>query len=898
MRFTFQLRFRTHPGQSLFLTGNHEILGGGRFESALPLRYLDPETWEVSLVLPRSAAPDLDISYRYVLREADCSLEYDWGDDRVFNPFAFPQEEILILDAWNNPGFVENAFYTEPFKHILLKANHTEVPVAAPARTTHLFKAKAPLLEKGQTLCLLGNTPALRNWNTAEPVLLARSETEDFFTAAVDLSGAAFPVEYKFGVYDVARGHFVRYEEGGNRTLLDHVASGKITIVNGGFARLPATTWKGAGVAIPVFSLRTESSLGVGEFSDLKVLADWCCLAGLKLIQLLPVNDTTATHAWTDSYPYAAISAFALHPLYLNLERVAGGNHATLLQGLDAERRRLNELEALDYEAVMNAKLGWARKLFSALKGRTFKTAGFRDFFQQNQDWLVPYAVFCYLRDQYGTPDFNQWPAHRSCRPEALAALADESSAAYEEIAFHYFIQYHLHVQLREAVDYAHAHGIVLKGDVPIGVGRHGADAWQYPELLHMDVQAGAPPDAFAAKGQNWGFPTYNWPRMQQDGFAWWKRRFEQMGCYFDAFRIDHILGFFRIWSIPLDAVQGILGYFVPALPVTAEEFAARGIGLDRERYARPFINDAVLREVFGGDADQVKEQFLDADQNGNYSLKPEFATQRQVERHFASRPGQDRIKEGLYDLISDVLLLEPEGTEEGQFHVRFAIDQTASFRHLDPATQGRLRELYIDYFFRRQDQFWKREAMKKLPALKHVTNLLVCGEDLGLVPACVPDVMRQLGLLSLEIQRMPKDPGRQFFHPKDAPYLSVVTPSTHDMSTVRGWWEEDPALTQRFYNQELGHAGTAPPTCDPGLSREIVLQHLASPAMWSIFQLQDLLGTDPGLHHPKPAEERINIPANPGHYWRYRLHLPLEQLLRAEPFNTALREAIHDSGR
>jgi 4-alpha-glucanotransferase len=445
---------------------------------------------------------------------------------------------------------------------------------------------------------------------------------------------------------------------------------------------------------------------------------------------------------------------------------------------------------------------------------------------------------------------------------------------------------------------------VIVKGDIAIGVYRYGVDAWQHPGLFHMDMQAGAPPDDFAVAGQNWGFPTYNWDEMTTNGFAWWKQRFEQMSLYFDAFRIDHILGFFRIWSIPMDAVEGILGHFVPAIPVHENELKERGIHISVKEYAKPVITDKVLWDYFGYDNEVVKAEFLIYDGFGKYTLKSNFATQRLVEKHFADLPISDyhqKIKQGLFNLISNVLFIEAkEKTYAGKnyFHVRFGIENTAAFKALDEATQHHLRELYVDYFFRRQDDFWKKEALNKLPALKRVTNMLVCGEDLGLVPSCVPDVMNQLGLLSLEIQRMPKNPHTPFFHPKDAPYLSVVTPSTHDMSTIRGWWEENANQTQAFYNQILGKSGKAPQFCEADINKAIVMQHLYAPAMWSTFQLQDLLGIDADLRRQNPSDERINVPANPSHYWQYRMHMTLENLLEQDSFNSDLHTCIVASGR
>jgi 4-alpha-glucanotransferase len=887
VNITFRLRFGTQPGQSLWLIGSHPLP-----DHPVPLQYVDQEFWQAAVPLTAQVA-GATLNYSYLLRQADGSQITDWNGSRPLMLAGYNCADLLVIDTWNPAGFLANTFYTEPFKKVLLAENFTEVPARPSPSPTHTFRVKSPLLARGQTLCLLGDCPPLGGWKTNSPILLARRRNEDCFSVPLDLRGQSFPFDYKYGVFDVEKNAFVRFEGGANRTLKAGAVRDQHIVVNDGFAVLAADTWHGAGVAVPVFSLRSEKSFGVGEFTDLKLLTDWGKAAGIKLIQLLPVNDTSATGTWKDSYPYAAISAFALHPLYLNLAAVANAKNQPLLQALEPERQRLNALDAVDYAAVMKAKLDFLKRIFPSQKAATFRAGEYQKFFAENEHWLGPYAAFCFLRDQSGTVDFSRWPEHREFDAKKIAALARNHDA----IAFHFFVQYHLHLQLKDATAHAHAAGLVLKGDIAIGVHRHGADAWQEPELFHLDRQAGAPPDPFAAKGQNWGFPTYNWPRMAADDFAWWKRRFTQMGRYFDAFRIDHILGFFRIWSCPAHAVEGILGHFVPAIPIEPREFSARGISFDHDRLTRPFITDAVLREIFGGEADSVRREFLLDSGPGNYLLKPEFATQRQVENHFAKvKPDAQNTKRktGLFDLISNVILLEVDG----ECHFRFAMDQTASFKNLPPEAQTKLRDLYVDYFFRRQDAFWMREAMQKLPALKRVTNMLICGEDLGLVPACVPEVLRDLGFLSLEIQRMPKAMGAEFSRPADAPYLSVVTPSTHDMSTIRGWWEEDRELTRKFFSRELGLPGEAPREASPEIVEAVVRQHLASPAMWSILQLQDWLALDGHLRRAGVEAERINVPAIPDFYWRYRMHLDLEQLRQANTFNARLAQLIRQHGR
>ena len=901
-KIIFQIRFKTTYGQEMFITGNHPVMGSNKLENALPLQCFNEEYWMLELDISALPLIDTSITYHYILKHPDGTISYDWGNDKIVNPSKYQTAELVIIDAWNYAGYFENSFYTEPFTQVLLKDNFTPVISPAPKNISHTLKVKAPLVLKGQTLCVTGSTEVLGNWDTAHVLLMTKAEGDDFYTLSLDLSNETFPIAYKYGVYDVVNHQFMRFEDGNNRVLHDAGKTNRQTMVNDGFAVLPNNTWKGAGTAIPVFSLRSEKSFGTGEFTDLALLVDWAKRVGLKMIQILPINDTTATHTWVDSYPYAAISAFALHPLYLNLAKLADSPNASKrLLKLEAERLRLNALRVVDYEAVSLIKNDFTKLLFAESGKTVFASKEYKQFFEQNKHWLVPYAAFCYLRDQYATVDFSKWPAYKQYNAVDIAALADKDSIAFREIAFYYFIQFHLHLQLKEATAYAHANGIIMKGDIAIGVYRHGADAWQNPELFHLDFQAGAPPDGFAVKGQNWGFPTYNWQQMLADGFAWWKHRFGQMSYYFDAFRIDHILGFFRIWSIPMDAVEGIMGHFVPSIPVHVTEFNSNGIWFDYDRYTRPYITENVLWEVFGYDNELVKSLFLKYDGYGTYTLKPEYITQRLVEQHFASLE-QDthhtKIRQGLYDLISNIILFEAENGNGQQFYFRFGMENTSSFRNLEYATQQQLRDLYVNYFFRRQDDYWMKEALQKLPALKRVTNMLVCGEDLGLVPACVPEVMRQLGLLSLEIQRMPKDVNSEFFHPNDAPYLSVVTPSTHDMSTIRGWWEEDRAGIQRFYNHQLGQLGDAPQYCEAWINRAIVVQHLYSPAMWCVFQLQDIVGISESLRRENPSDERINIPANAQHYWQYRMHITLEALLQAGSFNEELKGFIVASGR
>jgi len=899
MKVTFRIRFYTQPGQVLRVTGDATLLGENRTDKSLRMHYQDTQFWTLDVEIPESELQiHGSIRYRYILEREGGDWIEEWNTGRVIEPLVPGQDSCLLIDTWNHAGDIHHVFQSSPFRKVLLKKEFSPVrSLWSDVRFTHRFIVQCPLLPDHEELCLTGSEVAMGNWKKDEAIAMSRSG--DTWHAALDMRESDRPSTYKYAVRDRQSGQILRYEDGENRIidLCDYRADGMVVFQDGA-ARFRYDTWKGAGIAIPVFSLRSEKGFGVGEFTDIPGLVDWASLTGIRMIQLLPVNDTTSTGTWTDSYPYSAVSAFALHPLYLNLEQAAGNQYAHLLSDYAAERQRLNSLMNVDYEAVMRYKLVMIRRLYDHSSKEIFNSTEYAEFYRDNEYWLAPYAVFCHLREKYGTPFPQDWKKDGRYDPKMVARYCDPSSSFFPRIGLYLFTQFLLHKQLSEAHDYANSKEIILKGDIPIGVNRHGVEAWMEPDLFDLEMQAGAPPDDFAIKGQNWGFPTYRWPRMQEDGYVWWKKRFGQMSRYFDAFRIDHILGFFRIWSIPMDSVEGIMGRFVPALPVKPHELLERGVSVNIDRLIRPYITDAVLWEMFGPSMKNIQPYLIQLE-DGTYRLSGEVSTQRKVEALLnGNQPEVAVTRQGLFDLISNVLMFEDPSSQGTSLHFRFNMATTPSYRHLPESDKLLLQELYVDYFFRRQDQNWKREALRKLPALKRCTDMLICGEDLGLVPSCVPDVMNQLGILSMEVQRMPKDPGQEFFRPSKAPYLSVVTPSSHDMSTIRGWWQEDGEQRQRFFLHELGQYARPPKECEPWIVRNIIRQHLQSPAQWSVFQFQDLIAMSGELRQENAEDERINEPSNPRHYWRYRMHITLEQLMTEDGFNDMLLGMISEGVR
>jgi 4-alpha-glucanotransferase len=881
----FSVDYRTVWGQVICVDGSlpelHEV----------EMRYKDDGRWQVEVEVPDSVEV---FTYSYYLQNSDESIVREWGKPRMFS--ANNQTKVYHLcDQWMGMPY-DSTFFSSAFVHGFFVRERSKEETPKSYVTALTLKVFAPEVVPGRVLAVVGNQAVLGRWNVAKARVMNCAHFPEW-EVTIDLSKCKAPLDYKFVVVDPKQMEALQWENGDNRCLSVLPPKGEHSVITNGVFRGNYPTWRAAGVTIPVFALRSERSFGIGDFGDLLKMIDWAAKTGQRIVQLLPVNDTTMTHTWTDSYPYNANSIFALHPLYLDVNTFGSFKNKKTNHHFEILQKQLNALTEVDYEAVSEAKWEFYRKAYKEQGKQVFETENYQQFFSDNSEWLVPYAAFCYLRDTYKTVDFRQWGDYATYDRVKIEALCHDHSKSYDEIAIYYFLQYFLDKQLSEASHYARSKGVVLKGDLAIGISPNSADAWTDPHLFNMDAQTGAPPDDFSFTGQNWGFPTYNWERMRADGFRWWRRRFTKMADYFDAYRIDHLLGFFRIWEIPMDAVQGLLGHFSPALPMSREELQANGFWIDETYHLQPYIRSYQLHDMFGGAVDQVIEQFLIDKGNGVFNLKPEFDTQRKIEHYFNENQGDPDIRDGLYALVADVLFVRDK-REKNKFHPRITAQYTYSYRALSDSEKYTFDRIYDHFYYQRHNYFWSEQALQKLPDLIASTDMLVCAEDLGMIPACVPYVMHQLQMLSLEIQRMPKDATLTFSDTRHYPYLSVCTTSTHDMNTLRGWWEESGDIRQRYFNEVLGQWGEAPFYAEPWICKAIVRNHLWAPSMLTILPLQDWLSIDGKMRRINPQEERINVPSNPRHYWRYRMHLTLEQLLKSDALNDQIRTMIVETGR
>jgi len=893
MDLKFNIDYKTRFGEELVLN----IVNEGS-EAKYRMITTDGERWTYKLSLPAQKCQPA-ITYYYEVERGGRSVRHEWTTIRhTLELTAVHGAHYTVFDRWSD--IPEDSYlYSSAFTDCI-RGRKLEVLQPSSYRSTVRLVVRAPQLRGDDRLAVIGKGDGLGNWDTAKALLMTEHHFNEW---VVDLDATQFTegkIEFKFIALNTKKQQSSVWEAGYNRTIeLPQIEQREVVVYNLDQAFFPLYDVRLAGMLVPVFSLRSEGSFGVGDFGDLKKMVDLVCETGQRMLQILPVNDTTTTYSWTDSYPYSCISIFAIHPQYADLRQLPALTNAKQRNDFEALRQQLNALPQIDYEQVNNAKITYLRLLFAQEGSKVLSSKDFKEFLEEAGQWLVPYAQYCVLRDKYGTACFEQWPDHNTWNEADRAALLNARSSQYREASFWYYVQFVLHTQLLDAHQYARKSHVVLKGDIPIGVSRYGCDVWTEPRYFNLNGQAGAPPDDFSVNGQNWGFPTYNWDEMLKDGCQWWIRRFQNMAQYFDAYRIDHVLGFFRIWEIPVNAVHGLLGQFQPALGMTREEIESYGLPFHEHQFCEPFIADWVIERVFHERADEVKTKYLDHAHDDIWKMKAEYDTQRKVEKAFEGVTEQRELnlRDGLYSLISNVLFVR-DHKEEGKYHPRISAQFNFTYEALYDADKASFNRLYNDYFYRRNNQFWYDEAMKKLPVLVQATRMLVCAEDLGMVPDCVSWVMNELRVLSLEIQSMPKDPHVRFGHLGRNPYRSVCTFSTHDMATLRQWWDEDASRTQDYFNSMLYHEGNAPHPLPGWLARDVVSRQLASPSMLCVLSIQDWLAMDERIRLDDADAERINIPANPQHYWRYRMHISLENLMADKSFTENIRNLIVQNGR
>lgn len=632
--------------------------------------------------------------------------------------------------------------------------------------------------------------------------------------------------------------------------------------------KFPTVDHKLTGVVIPVFSLRSEKSCGTGEFADLPLLGEWCKQTNLELIQILPVNDTGFQES-----PYSALSAFALHPLFIRLEDIPESKN--YYKVIDDLRKGQEPHKRVNFAEVLSGKLEILQKIYDDNRKSIEKDTKISQWMSDNP-WVKNYAIFSTMRRKNLMASWKEWKTFKNPKPSDLNKLWEKHLS---ENFFHVWVQYHLEKQLKKAAKSLDSMGVSLKGDIPILMNEDSCDVWADRKFFNLTLSAGAPPDMFSTEGQNWGFPVYHWENLKKDDYSWWRMRLKQAAKFYHAYRIDHVLGFFRIWNIPFHMISGRMGYFNPSAYINKEDLYS--IGFDEGRItwlSRPHVFEQELKEQLGAEADLIINTCFDRIDNENLFLFKENYTS---EKNLFNSNLSDKAKSVLAEMLKNVTLIP---VDNKNFSLSWSYGNTRGYQSLNNWEKGKIAELSARCGAE-AEKIWEKNALNLLSFMKETTNMLVCAEDLGAVPDCVPSVLQKLGILGLKVVRWAREwnkDGDPYTNINEYPELSVCTPAVHDSTTLRQWWYEEKEKNALAAGLNLEAIPYEYPTEEA--VRVFLEALLKSRSAICMVQLQDLFALDHQICDTDINFERINIPGTVQDInWSYRMGLTMEQLLTEE---------------
>lgn len=632
------------------------------------------------------------------------------------------------------------------------------------------------------------------------------------------------------------------------------------------------------GVLVPVFSLRTPDSTGVGEFLDLVPLAEWCQSCSLDLIQLLPVNDTG-----DDASPYNALSAFALHPVYCRVQVVP--EYARLDPAVQkAVDKQLSSLKSnknnFEYMKVRSTKISVLKTIFEAFEPAIKTNKELKSWLADNP-WAKDYGVFMALKDQHQRAGWKFWREEVRRGSRNLIDRLWEQKEISGAALFWAWLQFRIEEQFLLAVKSLDEKGITLKGDIPIMMNEDSVDVWSQPENFFLDLRAGAPPDMFSRMGQNWGFPIYNWDYLEAHDYSWWRSRLKQADKFYHAFRIDHVLGFFRIWTIPHENTEGILGYFKPSIFLSLNELANLGFDKGRVHWlAEPHIPGQRLNDLFGMRSIEIIGRCFDRiGEEDLYLFKPEI----QGERTIHDLPLMQDEKEHLLGMFRDRALIR---VDDGLYSPSWTFRDCWRY-HLLGEQEKQSFERLVGMRQGESEKLWASQGEKLLKFMRETVPMLACAEDLGTIPDCVPGILEKTGVLSLKIPRWARfygQPGQPWIRPQNYPFLSVCATSVHDTSTLREWWETDGDHESFWY--AIGGEGPCPHDYNPETARVVLGKIFETSSALCVVQLQEFFALHGPFRVDQASSERVNVPGTVGeHNWSWRLPFNIEKMAADKGF-------------
>lgn len=663
--------------------------------------------------------------------------------------------------------------------------------------------------------------------------------------------------------------------------------------------QFPSFSHPVTGVAIPVGALKTAKSCGTGEFLDLIPFAEFCKKAGIDLIQLLPVNDTG-----TESSPYSALSAFALHPVYIRLDVLPEA--APFLTEIRDIADRYEYLPRFNYREIRDTKLAFLHLIYNINEKNIVGSPELAAWIAKNP-WIAEYAVFMNLKHRNFESSWKSWDKMRTPSHNEILERWNNPAKKSDHL-FYAWLQMRLDEQFSQAVAACEKNGIALKGDIPIMMNEDSCDAWANPEFFRDDLRAGSPPDGPNPLGQNWGFPIYNWDNLRDNGFSWWKERLRHSAKYYHAYRIDHILGFFRIWSIPYGEFSGYLGWPTPHTPVTQAELAERGFSGDRLRWiCEPHVPTRTVETANNGDylgTHGLLGKLMNRIGNEELWLfKPEIHHENDIR----SADLSDAVKETLVRAWRDRMMQVTGRDNRGKpiYAPVWEFRNSTAWSTLSEGEKQSLEALFREKSAQ-NELLWKLQAEELLGTLTSSVPMLACAEDLGSIPESVPEVLGALGILGLKVIRWERrwsEPGQPFRRIEEYPELSVATTSVHDSSTLRGWWEQENGAQDFLGTWNPESRGYPAGTSDrfrAGYSPEVadyVLRTLAeTSSSILVLPVQDILALSGEYYRHDANAERINIPGSVSAFnWTYRIPDTLENLIKNKQFLSAIQNILKE---
>ena len=641
------------------------------------------------------------------------------------------------------------------------------------------------------------------------------------------------------------------------------------------------------GTAIPLSALKTEESCGCGEFLDLIPFADFCAKCGLKLIQLLPVNDTG-----TESSPYSALSAFALNPIYIRLQALPeAASFADEIKKL-IDTHSVNK--RYDYKKLRHDKTDLLVKIFAASKDQIMQDKKLSSWIRANP-WIINYAVFMEKKRENLEASCKSWKTFKNPAPQQIKAEWDNPAKKMNHWFFAW-LQMRLDEQFSTASQKVKAKGLLLKGDIPIMMNEDSADVWANPDCFIDGLRAGSPPDDYNPVGQNWGFPIYDWDYQKKDNFSWWKARLATASKYYQAYRIDHVLGFFRIWAVPKGEHTAVLGHTQPLVTVSFSELEKLGFDPMRIRWlSEPHVPTYLIQQENNNDYlythGQLEKVMNRIGQEEMWLFKEEIKTEDDIWKADIA----DTVKQPLARCWRDRAFIK---VDKNKFAIAWCHTESTAWRSLSDEEKEKL-SLLIAEKQKKMEKLWEKQAKELLQELVSSVDMIACAEDLGANPPSVPKVMKQLNILSLKVLRWTRswyEEGQPYVDPKKYAQLSVATSSVHDSSTLRGWWLNEQAGND--FIRDFGAEKNILPDVFTPETAEYILRKLASAkSCFCIHPFQDFLYLSSEYYDKNPDDERINIPGSVSEFnWTYRIPRTIESLKKDTELIAAIKKitALH----